>query len=202
MPDMRKVPDMSETRLLTRHETARLLRGALTARFPGFWFSVRPRRVAGGAGLVVRWTDGPTRAEVETVVRLYAGSTFEPTSGTLRRHDSLLCQPGGELPQAVRFGADLILTARHLSRAARSAIGAQCERSLGERLDARRPAHRQIQHRARAVAAFDHDGWLCSTFGPPAPVPRDRVGTTARSSKVVRLISSAGGGTAVRGGTG
>lgn len=155
---------MSETRSLTRDETARLLREALASQFPGIRFSVRRRRLAGADGLVVRWSDGPTPTEVETLVHLYTAATFDPTSGNVTLHDSLLCRPDGRFPEAVRFGADLVLSVRRLSRPARAAIRSQCEGCLGAPLDERRRDHRRLHHQARAVVAFDQEGVPCSSL--------------------------------------
>lgn len=150
---------MSETRLLSRDETTDLLRLALQARFPGARLSIRRRRLLGAAGLVVRWTDGPVLAEVEAVTRLYTGSAFQPESGALEPRESLVCRTGGELPEVVRFGVEVVLCTRRLSRGAEAALRAQCERWLGEPMDAGRAEHRRLAHLARAAIAFDEAGW-------------------------------------------
>lgn len=166
---------MSETRLVSGDETARLLRAALAVRFPGCWMSVRPRPVLGTPGLVVRWADGPTVADVEAEARVYGAATFDPVGGRLERHESLMCRPDGQLPELVLFGADLVLCARRLSRHARMAVTAQCERWLGGPFDARRSEHRRLEHLARTRIAFDPAGW-------PLPVPAPPQATTQPST--------------------
>lgn len=175
---------MTETRWFSRDETAQLVRHALAARFPGSWFSVRSRTMLGASGLVVRWRDGPTLAEVEAVARLYAGSTFDPCSGTVQRHDSLLCQPDGLLPQVVRFGAEVVLCSRRLSGVARAALDAECERWLGEPFDHGLRAHRRLHHVARALISFDD-------AGTPHAAPGIRPGWSPRGAATDRARPAA-----------
>lgn len=58
-------------------ETAALVRKALKESFPEIRFSVRARRYAGGGSINVAWTDGPNRAQVEAVARVFSGSYFD-----------------------------------------------------------------------------------------------------------------------------
>ena len=46
-------------------ETAKLIRKALKAKFPGVKFSVRSRKYAGGSSIDVVWTDGPAAKAVD-----------------------------------------------------------------------------------------------------------------------------------------
>lgn len=106
---------MSETRdYLSCAETAKLLRQALKARFPGQKFSVRSDTYAGGASIDVRWTDGPTDPEVDEVAQLYRGATFDGMIDLKSHHSSLLAGPDGEVRE-VHFGADFVFTNRSLS---------------------------------------------------------------------------------------
>lgn len=62
---------------LTCAETARLIRAALKARFPGQKFSVRSSNYSGGASINVHWTSGPTEKEVGTVTEGFVGGGFD-----------------------------------------------------------------------------------------------------------------------------
>jgi len=48
-----------ETVYVSVAETAKLVRAALKAAFPGITFSVRSKSYSMGASISVRWTDGP-----------------------------------------------------------------------------------------------------------------------------------------------
>ena len=65
------------TRYLSCAETAKLVRAALKAEFPGQKFSVRSSTYAGGASIDVSWTDGPTTKEVEGITNAYEGKSFD-----------------------------------------------------------------------------------------------------------------------------
>jgi len=65
------------TRYLSCAETAKLVRVALKARFPGQKFSVRSSNYAGGASISVGWTDGPTTKEVDEILNRYEGKSFD-----------------------------------------------------------------------------------------------------------------------------
>ena len=67
----------TETRYLTAAETAKLLRPALAAAFPGVKFSVRSSTYSMGASISVSWTDGPRSWAVEKVARRFEGSDFD-----------------------------------------------------------------------------------------------------------------------------
>ena len=120
---------------LSAAETAKLVRTALKHAFPGTKFSVRSETYSGGASINVKWTDGPTRADVDVVVRGYAGSGFDGmqdlkysyshwllpdgTTVVAHSHHNLDGGPRAEKPHPdavrVHFGADFIFTTRELS---------------------------------------------------------------------------------------
>ncbi len=58
-------------------DTAKLIRTALQAAFPGQEFSVRTKTYSMGASVNVYWLDGPTPAEVEKIADQYAGAGFD-----------------------------------------------------------------------------------------------------------------------------
>jgi len=64
-------------RYLSCAETAKLLRQALKARFPGVKFSVHSDTYSGGASIRVGWTDGPRNAEVRDVTERFCGADFD-----------------------------------------------------------------------------------------------------------------------------
>lgn len=68
--------DMDQT-YLSCAETAKLIRTALKRAFPGFKFSVRSETYAGGASIDVTWTDGPTNALVDPVIKQFCGGRFD-----------------------------------------------------------------------------------------------------------------------------
>jgi hypothetical protein len=96
-------------RYLTCAETAKEVRKALKAAFPGIKFSVRSNNYSGGASIDVKWFDGPTSKAVDKVANKFAGATFDGMIDLKSYHDSEL---NGE---PVRFGADFIFTKRALS---------------------------------------------------------------------------------------
>ena len=65
------------TRYLSCAETAKLIRVALRAEFPGQKFSVRSSTYAGGASISVGWTDGPSTKEVDQILNRYEGKSFD-----------------------------------------------------------------------------------------------------------------------------
>ena len=96
-------------RYLTCAETAKELRKALKAEFPGIKFSVRSSNYAGGASIRVEWSNGPTEKSVRTITNKFEGATFDSSIDLKSYHISEL---DGE---TVRFGADFIGTTRNLS---------------------------------------------------------------------------------------
>lgn len=108
---------MSETtEYLSWSDTAKLLRAALKAAWPGVKFSVRSSSYAGGASIDVAWTDGPTQSEVEAVAGLYAGATFDGMIDLKSHHSTLLASTGGDV-RVVQFGADFVFCHRTISDA-------------------------------------------------------------------------------------
>ena len=54
------------------------IRRELSAKFPGVRFRVTSESYAGGSSVSVHWVDGPTRAEVQSVVEKYQYGSFDP----------------------------------------------------------------------------------------------------------------------------
>ena len=104
------------TRYISVTDTAKLVRAALKAAFPGVKFSVRSDSYSGGASIRVGWTDGPTEDAVEGTTGGYRGASFDGMQDLKTHHDTVLVGPGGTV-EVVHFGADFIFTDRKLSEA-------------------------------------------------------------------------------------
>lgn len=97
------------TENLSVAETAKLVRQALKEAFPMVRFTVRSSTYSMGASINVKWTDGPTEAEVESVANVFRGADFDSMNdlAVSRRH-----QLDGK---PVRFGADHVTCSRSFS---------------------------------------------------------------------------------------
>lgn len=58
-------------------QTAALIRAALKRTFPGVKFGVTTSTYSGGASIRIKWTDGPTTEQVESVAGQFAGKGFD-----------------------------------------------------------------------------------------------------------------------------
>jgi len=110
---------------MTKHysvtETAKLIRAALKEAFPETKFSVRSSSYSMGASIDVSWTDGPISAQVDLIVKGFAGASFDGMQDLKSHHSSML---NGE---KVSFGADYVHTSREVSKAKVAAIAALLE---------------------------------------------------------------------------
>jgi hypothetical protein len=111
-------------------ETAKLVRAALKAKFPGVKFSVRSHTYSGGASIDVTWLDGPTGKDVALVTELYRGSTFDGMIDLRTSHTTLLASPDGSVEE-VHFAADYVFTHRNLSPEFQATLGAMYEAEYG-----------------------------------------------------------------------
>jgi hypothetical protein len=103
------------TKYLSVTDTAKLVRAALKAGFPGVKFSVRSDKYSGGASIDISWTDGPYEKDVEKVANRYQGTDFDGMQDMkIYRSGTLIGLPGGEVEE-VKFGADFVFTHRELS---------------------------------------------------------------------------------------
>ena len=94
---------------LTVTETAKLVRTALKEAFPGIKFSVKSSSYSGGASINVSYKDGPTVAQVKSIVSCFEGAYFD---GMTDYKGYRYNQINGE---EVSFGADYIFVRRELS---------------------------------------------------------------------------------------
>ncbi len=90
-------------------DTAKEIRAALKAAFPGVKFSVRSDKYAGGASIRVYYTDGPALRAVEDVAKQFAGATFDGMIDLKEYHTS---QHNGEV---VHWGADFVFVNQDFS---------------------------------------------------------------------------------------
>ena len=66
-------------------DTAKLVRQALKAQYPTIKFSVRTSRYSMGQSIDVTWTDGPTQAQVDVILKPFAGQRFDGTDDSTHR---------------------------------------------------------------------------------------------------------------------
>jgi len=90
-------------------DTAKLVRAALKESFAGVKFSVKSSSYAGGASINIKYIDGPTEAQVKSVICNFEGSYFD---GMIDYKGSCYANLNGE---EVRFGADFIFIRRNYS---------------------------------------------------------------------------------------
>lgn len=128
----------THTEYLTCAETAKLLRAALKAEFPGVKFSVRSHTYSMGASIDVSWTDGPFTHEVQSTLDLYKGATFDPMIDLKSYHSSLLASPDGTVRE-VHFGADYVFGHRSLSPEYTARLVAIIEAGTRRRFDPNAP---------------------------------------------------------------
>lgn len=91
-------------------ETAKLIREALKVEFPGIKFSVTSKSYTGGSSIRVKWTDGPTTAQVDAVTDFYKGSTFDSMIDLKSYVDHT-----NEAGETIHYGADHVFTDRDLT---------------------------------------------------------------------------------------
>lgn len=105
-------------RYLTCAETAKLIRTALKASFPGVVFGVRSSTYSGGASIRVSYEDGPALEDVQSIACAFSGADFDGMQDLKTYRDSTL---NGE---PVSFGADFIFVNQDVSDARRTATEA------------------------------------------------------------------------------
>lgn len=114
------------TRYISTTDTAKLIRQALAAAFPGMKFSVKSKSYSGGSSISISWIDGPTSKEVEAVAGNFEGASFDGMIDLKSYHESEL---NGE---TVRFGADFVHCNRNYSAQALATILAEYQAYWGD----------------------------------------------------------------------
>lgn len=130
---------MNNKKYLSAAETAKIVRGQLTAHFPGIKFYVRSETYSGGASIHITWIDGPSTKAVDKVAKQYEGADFDgmidlktyvthwllPNGSIVIKHAEGTQDAHGYKPEIineqpdgaveVHFGADYIFTNRLLT---------------------------------------------------------------------------------------
>ena len=123
-PMLQEMPaqqSQAQTKYLTCAETAKIVRDELKNAFPSIKFSVRSRTYSMGASIDVKWTNGPTEADVQHIVKHYEGAAFDSSQDLKTYHENTY---NGE---RVHFGADYIHTERLYSvKALQEVASAYC----------------------------------------------------------------------------
>lgn len=105
---------MEVTRIST-NDTAKMIRQTLKNSFPATKFSVRGHKYAGGSSINIYWTDGPLQKDVDSIVKLYEGASFDGMTDSKTYVTSFVVLEKSTLPVQVHYGADFVFTNRHLS---------------------------------------------------------------------------------------
>jgi hypothetical protein len=174
-------------RSLTCAETAKLIRKALKADFPGTKFSVRSSTYAGGASITVGWTDGPRTEEVDGTLNLYSGATFDGMIDLKEYHDTLLMTDDG--PEYVHMGADFVHSSRDISNV-RERVYAHELRRFVESLGVEwKGAGHSVRYPVSVVGRFNPDAenageWDCIR----GSLSHDEHGTDGWAGSIVRQM--------------
>lgn len=106
-------------------ETARELRKALKAEFPGIKFSVRSRTYSGGASIDVGWMDGPLQAAVQAVCDGFRNADFDGMQDMKVYRDATLYAGEDGSFEEIRYGANYIFANRAVGAEREAAIEAE-----------------------------------------------------------------------------
>jgi hypothetical protein len=139
-------------------ETAKLVRKALKADFPGVKFRVRSSTYAVGASIDVGWTDGPTERQVRGTLALYAGGSFDGSIDLMSYHDSILIDENGAV-ECVSFGADFVHGQRTISAEWFAEMAAAIEAATGEACDLTQCYDMVERDGEQVRAGYNGDGW-------------------------------------------
>ncbi len=103
-------------------QTAKRVRKALKAKYPGVKFSVRSSTYSGGASIDCSYTDGPRERDVYLFLQQFAGADFDGmTDMKSYRDDVLFANADGSFAR-IRSGADFVFAQRTISQAWREDI--------------------------------------------------------------------------------
>jgi hypothetical protein len=135
---------MIVTRLDTA-QVAKLVRKVLKRTYPAIKFSVRTSRYSGGSAVDVSYTDGPTREEVDGVLEVFGGATFDGMidlkgyKGPIEVEGDLAADVvellGREPEGLVSMGADWVTARRELSDEAIAKMATELEEFIGAPVD-------------------------------------------------------------------
>ena len=132
---------------LTCADTAKALRAALRAEFPGCKFRVTSQTYAGGASIRVTWTDGPSRSRVVALADRFAGADFNAIEDIKEYRRNEVTTTDGRTGHP---GADYVFCDRDISDELRARINA----TLPTWVDGT-PEHVVQRHFSEAAHVFD-----------------------------------------------
>ena len=98
------------TKHISTTDTAKIIRKVLKESFPGIKFSVRSKTYSGGSAINVDWTDGPTRDQVNAIVKCFEGASFNAYEDF---KEYVTREVNGE---KYSFGSDWVMTHREYSK--------------------------------------------------------------------------------------
>jgi hypothetical protein len=75
-------------------DVAKLIRFELNNNFPNQKFSVKTKKYSGGSSIDIYWTDGPTTKEVNSIVDLFSGASFDGMIDMEVHHNHYLTPSG------------------------------------------------------------------------------------------------------------
>jgi phospholipid N-methyltransferase len=75
-------------------DVAKLIRFELDKKFPNQKFSVKTKKYSGGSSIDVSWIDGPTTKEVDSIVNLFSGASFDGMIDMQVQHSHYLTPSG------------------------------------------------------------------------------------------------------------
>jgi hypothetical protein len=121
-------------RYMSCADTAKEVRKALKAEFPGVRFSVRSHTYSGGASIDVSWRDGPTYGSVNAVCQRFAGASFDGMIDLKTTHTTLVMNPDGT-PEEVRYASDYVFAHRYITPEFRAQVTAEYVAQWGREPD-------------------------------------------------------------------
>lgn len=113
-----------QTTYINLKETAKLIREALKKNFKGVKFSVRGESYSGGASINVNWSEGPTVAAVDAIVKRFEGAKFDGMTDCKDYVSELVVSAEGELKRN-HYASDYVFTKREITPETRAAVLAQ-----------------------------------------------------------------------------
>ena len=114
------------TKYIAVTETAKLIRAALKEAFPEVKFSIKSRKYSGGSSIDVRWQDGPSYDQVNSIAKTFEGGYFDGMTDYKGGHVHMM---NGE---EISFGGDFVFCQRDISEdkvAKAAAIFAKADRA-------------------------------------------------------------------------
>jgi hypothetical protein len=99
---------MAEYKRIPATEVGKLIRENLKAEFPGVKFGVK--KTSGGSCYTIQWVDGPTSRQVDEVVSMFKGASFDGMYD-LKTYNHITNEDGDQ----IHYGVDYIFSNRSYS---------------------------------------------------------------------------------------